>query len=99
MTKEEIKKELSKMVKDNKWNKCYGTYGVGTTMGRKQMDNNIALISFGFTDDDRYDAKEAEERFLKSNEFNSFIGKINGTWHEEIRKVDGSNSIYIVIHY
>ena len=99
MTKEEIKKELNKMIRNNGWNKCYGTYGLSTTMGKKQMERNMALISVGFVEDDRYDARSAFNRFTTSEEFKSFINQINGSWYEEIRKVDGWDAIYIVINY
>lgn len=99
MTKEEIKKELNKMIKTNGWNKCYGTYGVNVTMGNKQMEKNIALVGFGFILDDRYNVMETTDRFTKSEEFNSFINQINGTWYEEIRKIDGWDALYIVINY
>lgn len=99
MTKEEIKKELNKMIKTNGWNKCYGTFGVNVTMGKKQMEKNIALVGFGYVTDDRYDARETIDRFTKSEEFNLVINQINGTWNEEIRNVYGFDTLYIVINY
>lgn len=99
MTKEEIKKELNKMIKNNGWNKCYGDFGIGATMGKKQMEKNIALIGIGYVEDDRYDATATFKKFTESEEFKAFIKLINGTWYEEIRNVYGSDSIYIVINY
>lgn len=99
MTKEQIKKELNKMIKKNGWNKCYGNFGIGVIMGKKQMEKNIALVGIGYVDDERYDAKATADKFKTSEEFKSCMNKIDGTWHEEIRKVYGSESLYIVINY
>lgn len=99
MTKEEIKKELNKMIKNNGWNRCYGSFGIGATMGKKQMENNIALIGFGYIEDDRYDATATFKNFTESEEFKSFIELINGSWNKEIRNVYGADSIYVVVHY
>lgn len=99
MTKEQIKKELNKMIKTNGWNKCYGDFGIGVTMGKKQMEKNIALVVIGYVADDRYNAKATADRFTTSEEFKSCMNQINGTWHEEIRKVYGSEALYIVINY
>lgn len=99
MTKAEIKKEIAKARKANGWDKIYGEYGIGFTMGTKQMEKNEALMGFGYVIDERHDTKATVEKVTSSEEFQNMISRINGSWEKEIRNVYGADFIYIVIHY
>lgn len=99
MTKIEIKKALQAMIKQNGWNKCYGTYGINLSAGQKQMEKGNATICFGYTDDDRYDSETTYTRFVNSTEFKSTIKAINATWEREEKADCGSQLLYIRIYF
>ena len=99
MTHVEIKKALQKMIKQNGWDKCYGTYGINLSAGTKQMEKGNATIGFGYLQDKRYDAEETYDRFVDSNEFRTTIEAINGTWQREVKKDGDWELLYIRIFF
>ena len=99
MTNIEIKKELQKMIKQNGWNKCYGTYGINLSAGQKQLEKGNATIGFGYLDDDRYNAEATYTRFINSPEFKNTMNTIKGTWTKEEKTDHGSQLLYIRIYF
>ena len=99
MTTQEIKKALQKMIKENGWNKCYGTFGINLSAGQKQMEKGNATIGFGYIDDDRLDAEATYNRFINSAEFKETMKAIKGTWAKEEKTDCGSQLLYIRIYF
>lgn len=99
METKEIKKALQAMIKQNGWNKCYGTYGIHLSAVQKQMEKGNATIGFGYTDDDSYDAEATYERFINSPEFKDTMKAINGTWVREEKADHGWQILYIRIYF
>ena len=99
MTTKEIKKALQAMIKQNGWNKCYGTYGINLSAGQKQMEKRNATICFGYMDYNEYDAEAMYERFINSKEFKNTMKDINGTWLREEKADHGYKILYIRIYF
>lgn len=99
MTSKEIKKELQKIIKENGWNKCYGTYGINLSAGQKQMEKGNATVGFGYIEDDSYDAEATYNKFINSTEFKETMKNINGTWEREEKSDGGWKVLYIRIYF
>lgn len=95
MEKELLKKQINKMLKENGWTKCYGSYGIGLVMGKKQMEKGTAVISFGYIEDDRYDAEATFQRFVSSEEFKA----LGLEWAREEKKDNGWTVLYVRLSY